>query len=191
MDLVIIKKLPKIFKPGYPRSTDELSAHEEAKGKEVFDKFDVDAKNKIGYEELKALFLYLNIILKDEMLDQYLRYSIKYDEESKYNGKDTSQVFSSLNYSQFQTVFKCILTHQSEYFRAIYNKQENEIDYGDLATTAIYYAKKAFKKYSSNGNEDAQEDLDDIDEERFKEFLAKEMEVEDPDCESSIAQTQI
>ena len=65
-------------------------------------------------------------------MDEYVRYVVKSNEESKYNGKDASQVFSNLNYAQFQSVYKSILCHQSEYFRAIYNKQEKGVDYGEL-----------------------------------------------------------
>lgn len=38
----------------------------------------------------------------------------------------------SVTYEQFLEAFKSILSHQSEYFRAIYNNQDKEIDYGLL-----------------------------------------------------------
>ena len=98
----------------------------------MFNKFDVDHQSTISYEELKPLFLHLNIILKDETLNDYIKYVLKSNGDNKYNGKDASQAFSTLNYNQFQSVYKSILCHQSEYFRAIYNNKEKEIDFGLL-----------------------------------------------------------
>jgi Ca2+-binding EF-hand superfamily protein len=91
-------------------------------------------------------------MLKDEVLNEYIKYELKSNEDNKYNGEDASQIFSNLNYEQFIKVHTSILSHQSEYFRAIYNKKEKEIDYGHLAINATELAKKAFKTYNVNSN---------------------------------------
>lgn len=91
-------------------------------------------------------------MLKDEVLNEYIKYELKSNEDNKYNGEDASQIFSTLNYEQFQKVYISILSHQSEYFRAIYNNKEKEIDYGHLAINATQLARKAFDTYDINGN---------------------------------------
>ena len=67
----------------------------------------------MNYEELKPLFLHLNLVMNDDTLNEYIK-------------------GQSVTYDQFLEAFKNILSHQSEYFRAIYNNQDKEIDYGLL-----------------------------------------------------------
>ena len=62
---------------------------------------------------------------------------LKSREDNKYDGENASEIFSQLDEKQFNSVFKSILSHQSEYFRAIYNNKEKEIDYGHLGESGL------------------------------------------------------
>jgi len=109
---------------GFPRSTTELNEYEMSEMTTTFEKFDIDNKNSINYEELKPFFLHINIVMHDELLNEYIKGCLRSSKSDTESGdKENNYIHSqTLSKEQVLDVFRAILSNQSEYYRAIYNK---------------------------------------------------------------------